>query len=250
MSDLTPSGWVPRVLNEESQQADRNIFKTLHQVTAEAVLPLFLAKFQNFAASGLADDFTDQAALIGKLLLEVGPGEPFAAALDSELNKTELRSSLAQFLGARAMERGITTSDRALATQLSIEFSGSFWATVISSLVRQNHKDCLVSPRDLLPDDLHGGQTNALSAVHDDLAHFDVAPEELNQVMAASLSSLLRKDEYSGKFLSFPRNLRTNRAELSKHVNETTSRHRNERDIIQMEVVHLERNYRRRSPFY
>jgi hypothetical protein len=245
MSIPTQSGWTPRALDVESQQADLGIFKTLHKVTAVAVLPVLLGKFQSFAAQGLASDFAEQAALIAKALTEESS---LAGVVDPELDGAALKSSLTQFLSGSSTERSLTASDGELAKQLAAEFAGSFWATIISSLVRQNHKDGLVSPRDLLPNDLHGGQTSALGAAYDDLSHFDLTSEDVNQVMAKSLMSLVFDDEYKNKFVSLPRNLRVNRAELGKYLNETISRYHKEKADLELEAVRLDRIQRHRSP--
>jgi hypothetical protein len=125
----------------------------------------------------------------------------------------------------RASFRGLAAADAAaLAKQMAAEFARACWATLLSRLNRQRSADGLVNPRELLPDDLLGGQTPLLAQVLADARHFGLSSVELNQVMADTLETLARNDVAEPDFLRWPLGLRVDRNALSAHVQQAKLR--------------------------
>ena len=219
MIDTAPSSWAPRVLDVDAQQKDLPIFAALHQATADAVGPVFLARFETLAAAGVADELLRQTDALRTFLLN---DEPEPSSAQSNEAHPELRQHLSQFLQDRLPEDKAAESDRALARQMALEFAGGAWATLISRLHRQRRSDAMVDPSELLPDDLLNGQTALLEQVGSDARHFGLSRRELNDVMAKTLSTLLDTDTDTdtadSKFLLWPLRLRVERQALRARV--------------------------------
>jgi hypothetical protein len=236
MSESVPSYWTPGVLDVQAQAEDRKLFSVLHQATAHAVEPIFRARLQGFAAEGLANGFIGEAELLRQFLVD----EP-SAKLDFEAEAgtaTGLREQLALYLQARVSQRTLTTADIALAKQLSEEFAGAAWATIISLLNRQRGKDGVVAPLELLPVDLRRGNTALLLQVCADARHFELACDEINQVMASTLTTLLENG--TEKYLRLPRGLRIERQALRVHVLQAKERDRADSGTILYTAVNLD----------
>jgi hypothetical protein len=122
----------------------------------------------------------------------------------------------------RASFRGLAAADAAaLAKQMAAEFACACWATLLSRLNRQRGADGLVNPRELLPDDVLGGQTPLLAQVLADARHFGLSSVELNQVMADTLETLARNDVAEPDFLRWPLGLHVDRLALWALVKHT-----------------------------
>ena len=215
MIDTAPSTWAPRVLDVKAQEKDRPIFAALHQATADAVGPVFLARFKSLAAAGVADELLRQTDALRTFLLN---DEPEPSSAQSNEAHPELRQHLSQFLQDRLPEDKAAESDRALARQMALEFAGGAWATLISRLHRQRRSDAMVDPSELLPDNLLSGQTALVKQVGSDARHFGLSRKELNDVMAKTLSTLLYTDTADPEFLRWPLGLRVDRQALRARV--------------------------------
>lgn len=233
MIDTAPSSWAPRMLDVDAQQKDRPIFAALHQATAAAVEPVFLARFETLAAAGVADELLRQTDALRTFLLNDKP-EPSSA--QSNEAHPELRQHLSQFLQDRLPEDKPAEGDRALARQMALEFAGGAWATLISRLHRQRRSDAMVDPSELLPDDLIDGQTALLKQVGSDARHFGLSRKELNEMMAKTLSTLLATDTANSEFLHWPLGLRVDRQALRARVQSAENSLREVRVVMQQGV--------------
>lgn len=236
MLDPTAPPRAPRVLDENAQQADRLIFAALHQATARAAEPMFLDRFASLGATGLADDFMRQAETLRTFLLADARDPPSA---QGDIARHELRQHLSGYLQECLSEGEAAAADRALAQQLAAEFAGSVWATLVSRLNRHHASDGLVDPHHLLPDNLLTGETPLLKQVREDARHFGLSPEEINLVMAATLSSLVNADSADQAFLRWPRGLRVDRQALKAHVLQAQATHRSDFDLNQQRAVQM-----------
>lgn len=218
MSDPATSTWTPRVLDVNAQQADRPLYAALHKATANAVEPVFRARFESLVAAGVEEDLMHQADTLCSFLLNDEHVSPNA---EGEAAHPELRQHLHQFLHARLPYREAAAADEALVQQMAAEFAGAVWATLLSRLNRQRANDGLVDPRQLLPRNLLTGETPLLKQVGADARHFGLAPQELNLVMAKTLTTLLVPNiAHDLAFLRWPLGLSVNRQALGAHVSQ------------------------------
>lgn len=223
MPDPAAPTWAPRVLDVDAQQADRPLYATLHGATAHAVEPVFRARFESLGAAGLADDFVRQAETLRDFLVADERASP---SPEGDVARGDLRQNLRQFLQERLPDHEAAAADEALAQQLSAEFAGAVWATLLSRLNRHRAKDGLVDPNQLLPNDLLTGETPLLKQVAADARHFGLSLEELNRVMAKTLTTLLQADTTDQTFLRWPLGLRVDREALGTHVRDAEANDR------------------------
>jgi hypothetical protein len=215
MSDAAPSRWTPQVLDVKAQEADRELFRLLHLELADVVEPYLLERIQGFTA-GLASDFMGELETLKEFLLDE---QRSGWKVDTEAGtRVELESQLAEFLQKSSAERKLTNADRDLARQLALEFAGAAWATIISWLNRQPRKEGLVDPGELLPEDLHRGQTALLEQVRADASQFEFTRLQVNLAMFRMLMGLAFTPLGLEPFVALPRGLRIERAALLAHL--------------------------------
>lgn len=176
------------VLNVEAQEADRKRFTILHEVTAEAVTPIFLGRIKEFSSQELAQNFTQEAELLLKFLLSEDEG---SRSVWEECDRMVFQDQVACFLRASLSEPEATAADERLVQQFSSEFAGAAWATMISSLCDTAAVDGSIKPEELLPQDLLRGETLLLNQVLADAVHFELTSAQLNQVMVSTWRKLL-----------------------------------------------------------
>lgn len=235
MSESIASRRPPQVLDAKAQQADRALFAVLHRELADVVERQFRHRIEGFAA-GLASDFMGELDTLTKFLLDE---QRRAGELGEEAGaKGEIERELTQFLQERSAQRTLTPADRDLARQFAAEFAGSAWATIISWLDRQPRSEGLVDPQELLPQDLHEGQTPLLEQVRADASHFDLSRAEINLAMFRTLTCLVGTGFGTAGFLTLPRCLRIERAGLVAYLEQAAdSYERATRNIVYTGVL-------------
>lgn len=209
--------WIPQILDVEAQEKDRAKFAILHGVTANLAEPLFIAKFQGFAAMDLAEGYLSDVTTLAKFL-SAEPGQELSAAITGL--QAELQAFLEKPLSVRELER----ADRALAEELSLEFAGAMWATLIPALRAQTSEGEHVDPAILLPVDLTDGRTAVLDKVLENGSHFEVEASDLNRLMAQLLQELTTTALVSEGTMQLPSQLTLDVASIGNHLREAAHR--------------------------
>jgi hypothetical protein len=108
-------------------------------------------------------------------------------------------------------------------------------------LNRERNADGLVSPHELLPDNLNTGRTKLLEQAAADTCHFELSTQEFNSVVANSITDLLKSDACGGKYLYLPHGLRVKRDELTNHVNKVKADCRHADDMASRRAIQFQR---------
>lgn len=240
MPDFVPpnTAWTPRVRDTQAQQADHARLSLLRRATAQAVEPMLRARFAQLDASGLADNFLDQAETLRHFLLN--EGQLTAASAEGIATRDELRQQLAQFLQTRVPPKNAAAADKALASQMAAEFAGNLWATVLSWLRRHHGAQDAVDVALLLPDQLQTEQTSLTRQIAADARHFGLSNEEINLVMADTLDALLKADLADPDYLCWPAGLRVPRDALAVRVRLAQATRRHTLEEMAAAAVHMD----------
>lgn len=232
------------VLDVEAQESDQKLFAVLHRVTAECAAPYFRTKIQSFAARELAADFTQEAALLKHFLVQ----EDSSPAEDNEGHFSALQAQLGDFLRAPLSEAESTEADEKLIQQLSQEFAGGVWATIVSTLCRDAARPGWLAPANLLSESA-SAQTALQRRIAADNAHFEFTEVEWHEVMAESFSKLLASPLCIQDVLYLPKRWRMDAPELRHYLQRMDERSRHFHLLARADAVGLEswrRNLRNR----
>lgn len=211
--------WSPQVLDVQAQEKDRAKFAILHNTTAKLAEPLFMAKFQGYAAKDLADEYLNDVNTLRKF---ISVESTASAASSDELNKViaELRTELQEFLEKPLSVPELEAGDLALAKELSLEFAGAMWASIIPALREKTSLGDPIDPAILLPVDLSDGHTEVLDKVLENGSHFEVKLSELNHLTAQLLNELTATPLVSEDVMYLPAQLKFDVDSLKKHLSE------------------------------